>query len=137
MAADVINLEDDNYKEISYYESVNIDNSFVHGFIIKSIAYYYVDHSNSFNDEFSSTYLHRPKGPALIMYDKRGKIRAEEYFINGKRNRFDGPAIIMYDEDKNILLEHYYFGGKYLSKENWSKHPKVNVDRNLKLLNKE
>jgi len=36
---------------------------------------------------------HREEGPACIVYDCDGKVKCEQYYINGKRHREDGGGM--------------------------------------------
>jgi len=114
-----IKLENNYYKEIWYHESGEIERE-----------YYY----NS-KDE-----LHRLNGPAYIWYHRSGEIDREDYIVNGKRHRLDDPAVIWYYEPGEIKSEYYYINNKMYSKEEFYKQPEVikliNIERNLKLLNK-
>jgi len=63
------------------------------------------------------------------------KIQSKQYY-NSKYyfHRVDGPAIIWYYESGEIQYEDYLVNGKEYSKEEFEK--KINIERNLKLLNK-
>jgi len=78
---------------------------------------------------------HRLNGPARIWYTKSGEISSERYYINGKRHRLNGPADIWYYKSGEIQHEYYWINDIKCSKEEFYK--KINIDRNLKLLNKE
>ena len=75
-------------------------------------------------------------------YSEETKIQREQYYNSkDKLHRVDSPAVIWYYKSGEIEGEYYYINGiKYL-KEKFYKHPKVikfrNINRNLKLLNKE
>jgi len=65
---------------------------------------------------------------------EKTKIESEVYYINRKLHRLDGPARIWYYRSGEIRGEHYWINGKSYSKEEYNK--KININRNLKLLNK-
>jgi len=65
---------------------------------------------------------HNPYGPAVIC-----KNTYKEYYINGKCHRLDGPARIW-----ATGTEEYWINHKYLTKEEFEKHPE-----RLKYLGKE
>jgi len=110
-----VKLENGNYKEIRYWDNKETR--------IQSEQYY-----NS-KDEF-----HRVDGPTVIWYFKSGEIERKIYYINGKWSRLDGPSNIWYLESGEIEDEYYWINGKEYTKEEYYK--KLNIDRNLKLLNK-
>ena len=63
------------------------------------------------------------------------KIYRKCYFdINNHYHRLNGPAVICYYRSGEIRGEHYWINGKSYSKEEYNK--KININRNLKLLNK-
>jgi len=67
--------------------------------------------------------------------DKKIKIFCEYYFnSNFDVHRLDGPAEIWYRENGEIESEDYFINDIKYSKEEFDK--KINIERNLKLLNK-
>lgn len=52
--------------------------------------------------------MHRKIGPALIQYNRYGKIMAEQYYKYGKIHRTNGPAIIEYFWNGEIKNKYYY-----------------------------
>jgi len=81
--------------------------------------------------------LHRINDGAIIWYYANyanNIISRKIYCINGKRHRLNGPASIHYRRNGIICGEEYYIHNVEYSKEEFDK--KINIDRNLKLLNK-
>jgi len=115
-----VKLENGCYKIINYFDEKTK---------IKNITYY-----------DSNELYHRLDGPADIIYFENGKIESKLYFIKGTTHRLDGPAMIWYNRFGKIEGERYGIDGKEYSKEEYYKQPKVikkiNIERNLKLLNK-
>ena len=72
--------------------------------IYKDIVYYKKD----------TNIFHNPYGPSVIT--KNGN---KIYHIENKRHRLDGPAMIYSNGE-----EEYWINGKYLTKEEFEKHPK-------------
>lgn len=56
--------------------------------------------------------LHRKNEPALITYLKNGKIKYEEYYLNGKLHRDSEPAFINYYENGIVKYSGYFYNGK-------------------------
>ena len=110
-----IKSENGNYKKIYYYDAEETK--------ISSKFYYN-----------SKDKLHREDGPAEIWYYESGEIMNELYYINGKRHRLNGPAVIWYNRSGEIEYKYYYINNIEYLKEEYNK--KINIDRNLKLLNK-
>jgi antitoxin component YwqK of YwqJK toxin-antitoxin module len=52
-----------------------------------------------------------------ISHYLNGKIRNEEYYLNGKRHRTDGPAYIDYYENGQAYRETYWLNGETATKE--------------------
>jgi len=77
---------------------------------------------------------HRKKGPADIWYNRSGEIERECYYINNNCHRLIGPSQIWYNRSGEIDCESYYINDIIYSKEEFDK--KINIERNLKLLNK-
>jgi len=68
-------------------------------------------------------------------YYKSEQIYGEFYYdSNNKLHRENGPAVIWYNENGKINSKFYWINGKCYIKEEYYK--KLNIDRNLKLLNK-
>jgi len=109
-----IELENGCYKEIYYYDSGETK--------ISNELY-------MLNGKY-----HRLNGPAVIWYFKTVEIDKEYYCINGKIHRLDGPAGICYYKSGEIEDEYYWINDIKYSKEEFNK--KINIKRNLKLLNK-
>jgi len=79
--------------------------------------------------------LYRLDGPAYISYwESSGYPLYEEYYVNNKRHNIKGPAIIERDISGNIISEDYYINDIEYSKEEYNKI--INIDKNLRLLNK-
>jgi len=110
-----IELKNDCYKKIKYNdkEKTKIDYEF------------YFDSK----DEW-----HRLNDPARIWYYTSGNIELEEYCINDRLHRLEGPAQISYYESGEIHHEGYWINGEKYLKEEFYKL--INIERNLKLLNK-
>jgi len=72
-------------------------------------------------------------------FRKNGTIIIEEYFSSDVLSRNEGPAVIIYDENNIPIIWEYYIAGKRkeVSKEDDKFYKKFNIERNLKLLNKE
>jgi len=52
-------------------------------------------------------------GAAVIFYNDDGKVKIEEYYINGKNHREDGPAYIEHSTKR--ILEEYHLKDKLIS----------------------
>lgn len=53
--------------------------------------------------------LHNTRGPAKLVYDENEVLRAEYYYINGKKCRLYAPAVIKYHSNGNPRkLEYFY-----------------------------
>jgi len=77
-----------------------------------------------------------------IHYHENGKIHYEYYYnSNGESHRLEGPAKNWYYKSGKIYNKDYWINGKEYSKKEFYKHSEVikiiNINRNLKLLNKE
>jgi len=64
--------------------------------------------------------------PALIKYDKNGKLLLEIYYHKGKIHKYDGPAKIVYAPDGSILEELRFINDKLVITKhdhikNWGK----------------
>jgi len=72
----------------------------------------------------------------IIYYDTEETIIYREYYHNSKDeyNRLNGPAEIWYYSSGEIESEDYIINNKYYTKEEFYKI--ININRNLKLLNK-
>ena len=57
------------------------------------------------------------KGEYIVTYYSNGKIRNEEYFLNGELHRENGIAFKSWFENGNIWSEQYYIKGKELTKK--------------------
>lgn len=58
---------------------------------------------------------HNFNGPAIMLYYNDGSIRSEQYFLYGRRDRFDKehPALIKYKKgNNNPSEEHWFFDDK-------------------------
>jgi len=78
---------------------------------------------------------HRLNKPATIYYShETGKVSSVYYWINGCLHREDGPARTKYTYSGEIENEEYWLNYKHYTKEEFDK--KLNIERNLKLLNK-
>jgi len=115
-----IKFKNGNYKEIHYYDAEETK--------IKIERYY-----NSKDD------YHRLDGPTYIRYHESGEIACKIYIVNNKYHRLNGPSSIWYSESGKQICE-YYINGEEYSRYEFNKHPEVikfiNINRNLKLLNK-
>jgi len=102
----------------------------------KIIYYYNIKETKIEREQYynSKGKLHRLDGPTVIYYYKSGEIRGERYYINGKYHRLNGPAVILYFKSGEIRGEYYWINNKYYLKEDFYKI--ININRNLKLLNK-
>lgn len=70
-------------------------------------------------------YYHRLNGPARI-----GKLTGiEEYYVNGRRHRFDGPAIV-YTDHGIKGSELWYINGFYVEHliRPWAKEMNIDLD---------
>jgi len=69
-------------------------------------------------------------------YDKEEKKIESECYYNSKdeRHRLDGPTVIWHHKNGGIISEYYYLNGNEYEKEEFNKL--ININRNLKLLNK-
>ena len=116
-----IKLENGNYKLVGYLDRKKT--------IIDFIQYY--DSNNK---------MHNDNGISYISYFKNGNINCINYECCGKFYRLDGPAVITYYESGEIDCEKYYINDIGYFKEEYYKQPEVikfiNINRNLKLLNK-
>jgi len=66
---------------------------------------------------------------------KENKIMYIHYLnSNNQLHNLDGPAAFFYYRNGEIKRKHYYINNKEYSKEEFDK--KLNIERNLKLLNK-
>ena len=60
---------------------------------------------------FGST-RHREDGPAVTDYYKSGKIKIQEWYLNGKLHREDGPAFIKGFPNGRLEYEKWYLNGE-------------------------
>ena len=77
--------------------------------------YYQQDNTNYRTGEYYTTIngkFHREDGPAVIHYNKNGKIEQECYYLRDQLHRSNGPAIIDYNEDGSIIEKLYFEWGK-------------------------
>jgi len=83
--------------------------------------------------------LHNSEGPARIHYiEEDGSKFMEEYYFNNQLHRDDNPAIIWFNKNGIPTTWEYWKYGRPIKvkKENDEFGKKVNIERNLKLLNK-
>jgi len=103
----------------------------------KTIYYYDAEETKIINECYynSNRKRHREDGPTVIWYYKSGEI-SREFYYNSKDeyNRLNGPAEIWYYSSGEIESEDYIINNKYYTKEEFYKI--ININRNLKLLNK-
>jgi len=138
-----IELENGCYKKIYYYDSGETKIKYEYYFNSKNefnradgpaIIWYHKSGEIESEDYVINNKYHRLNGPAKIWYRENGEIGSEQYQINNKYHRLNGPAKIWYFKSGEIRDEHYYINDIIYSKEEFYK--KINIDRNLKLLNK-
>ena len=55
---------------------------------------------------------HREDGPAVTDYYKSGKIKIQEWYLNGKLHREDGPAFIKRFPNGRLEYEKWYLNGQ-------------------------
>jgi len=72
----------------------------------------------------------------ICYYDDAETKIQSKYHYNSKckLHRLDGPAMIWYHRSGEIRTERYFINDEYYSKEDFYKI--ININRNLKLLNK-
>jgi antitoxin component YwqK of YwqJK toxin-antitoxin module len=59
--------------------------------------------------------LHNENGPSYIDYYENGQIELKSWKINGKSHNENGPAYIWYYENGEIELKSWYINGEELS----------------------
>jgi len=111
--------------------------------VIEKIKYYDIPNNTKIlsREYFCNDKCHRLDGPANILYYENGDVNIAEYFIEGylHRDYTVGPAIIVYDTNGIPVSWEYWNRGIVhdIKIEDDKFYKQVNIQRNLKLLNKE
>jgi len=149
MKEETIKLKNGGSKRISYFDYKELiiqykiyynSNNHNHREEGPASLKYYKSGMIEYKDYFINGKSHRTDGPSYTSYYKNGNIEIEQYWVNNKRHRLSGPADIWHYKSGKIKNEHYWINDIKYSKEEYNKHPEVikfiNINRNLKLLNK-
>ena len=84
-----------------------------------AIIYYYKSGKIKSEEWYLNGNEHRTDGPAFITYYESGKVRAKCWYLNSQLHREDGPTYIKFSLSGKIETEHWYLNDERIHPEEW------------------